>query len=68
MWFSGHLPTQKSVLTLEVLICIFFPPDLNCAGVSLEACKKNASQYQFSETANFSDRIVLGLKEIQAIY
>lgn len=68
MWISAHLPSQKSLLTLGVLIFIFFLPDLNCAGVSLEACKENASQYQFSEIENFSDRIVLGLKEIQAIY
>lgn len=68
MWISGHLPTQKSIFTLVVLIFFFFP-DLNYAGVSLKACKENASLYQFSEIANFSDRIVLeGLKEIQAIY
>lgn len=46
-----------------------FFSDLNYAGISLEACKENASRYQFSEIANFSDRIVLEcLKEIQAIY
>lgn len=69
MWISGHLPTQK--ISLQTWGRNFFFPffflELNYAGISLETCKENASQ--FSEIANFSDRIVLeGLKEIQAIY
>lgn len=56
MWISGHLPTQKLVFSLGD----YFIP---CrTGSSLEACKENTSQYQFSETANISDKIVRRLE------